>query len=96
MSFRNILIKSITTKPRVNKWFYISARRKDDGSFAGAVFVEEENFIAAGMKAMISMGNADANSFAIGEHAEVSDKDLPPEEYRNRKLTLEEVKQLAK
>ena len=46
--------------------------------------MQEENFIAAGMKGMMLMENADS-SYAIGERAEVSDKDLPPEQYRNRK-----------
>jgi hypothetical protein len=95
LDFTDVLKKSIKAKPSVNKWFYVSARLKEDGSFAGAIFLEEEHSVSAAMKGMNLIANADL-SLTIGEYAEVPSKNLPPEHYRNRKLTLEEVEQLTK
>lgn len=90
--FRNMVEASLKDRRPVKKWHYVSWRTKD-GQFLAAVVVEAENRIAAAKLAddLCEMSYEDVQ---LGNWDEIPEKDLPPEEYRNRKLAREEVEKL--
>src|SRR5215469_1541050 len=75
LNFIDIVRKSIKPEPPETKWFYVSARYKD-GSFAGAIFIEATDSVAAALKGTRLIGTG----LVLGERAEVPSGHLPPEQ----------------
>ena len=90
--FRNMVKASLKDKRPVKKWHYVSWRTKD-GQFLAAVVIEAENRIAAARLAD-DLCDMSYEEVELGNWDEVPEKNLPTEEYRNRKLTREEVEKL--
>ena len=84
---------SLNDEAPVRKWWYISWRTRE-GKFLTAAVVEagESRFGAAGVADKLC--NTNYETAELGEMEEIPDDKMPPESYRNRKLTREEVEKL--
>jgi hypothetical protein len=76
------------------KWFYVSFVNKPDGKFQGAAVVEGERWGKA-IDAVFELKLKPANDNTKCELIiEIPDAKLPPESYRKRRLTREEVEEI--
>jgi hypothetical protein len=83
---------SLEDERPVKKWHYVSWRTKG-GQFLAAVVIEAENRIAAARLAD-DLCDMSYEEVELGKWDEIPEKDLPPDQYRNRKLSREEVAML--
>jgi hypothetical protein len=91
-NFRDIVKASLKDERLLKKWHYVSWRTKD-GQFLASAVVEAENRIDAARVAD-NLCDMSYEEVQLGTFDEIPEKDLPSEEYRNRKLTREEVEKL--
>jgi hypothetical protein len=90
--FRDKVMGSLKSEQPLGDWYYVAYRNKADGEFCGAAVVQATNYTSATQTALKLIGTWETTSLA--EYVEVPKDKLPAAEYRNRKLTKEEVEKL--
>ena len=75
------------------KWWFVTYVKKDSGAFFGACVLEGKSRFGAANEAFRTKVSPESNGAAtFDDVVEVPDDKLPAEGYRNRLLTLDEVR----
>ena len=74
-------------------WFFITYVKKNGGAFTGPCLVEAENRIEAANIVFQTSISPESARASFEDSVEVPEAKLPAEQYRNRLLTLDEVRE---